>query len=179
MCRCVLKSRKEYNGPGESIDTHIEGFCEKTVDFLIWCQKALGPKIWTWGPNHLKTDCWGPCESIDTHIEGFCKKSVDFWIWCQKAFRPKIWTWGSESPQNWLLGPREVHRHPYHRVLTENLRVTFLAHFLLLYMISPNFTKFLQISPNFSKVHQISPKSTKFLQSSPNFSKVHQNMAKC
>ena len=65
-------------GPGESIDTHIEGFCEKTVDFLIWCQKALGPKIWTWGPNHLKTDCWGPCESIDTHIEGFCKKSVDF-----------------------------------------------------------------------------------------------------
>ena len=35
--------------PGESIDTYIVGFHDKSADFLIWCQKVLGPNIWTLG----------------------------------------------------------------------------------------------------------------------------------
>ena len=61
--------------PGESIDTHIVGFCEKIADFLIWGQRALGPKIWPQGLKHLINYSWGPGESIDTHIVGFCEKS--------------------------------------------------------------------------------------------------------
>ena len=46
--------------------------------FEFWGQRALGPKIWSRGPNYLKYECWGPGESIDTHIVGFCEKIENF-----------------------------------------------------------------------------------------------------
>ena len=53
-------------GPGESVDTHIVEFSEKSADFFVWSLKALGAKIWTQGLNPLKTDCLGPGKSIHT-----------------------------------------------------------------------------------------------------------------
>ena len=61
-------------GPGESIDSHIVGFCEKIENFGIWGQRALGPKIWSRSPNHFKNGRRAPGKSIETHIVRFCKK---------------------------------------------------------------------------------------------------------
>ena len=73
--------RNDHWGPGESIDTHIVGFCEKIADFSIWSQMALGPKIWPQGPKHLINDSWGPGESIDTHIVRFCE-NIEIFSFC-------------------------------------------------------------------------------------------------
>ena len=65
-------------GPGKSIDTHIARFCRKIAFFLIWDQRAFGPKIWPQGPNYLKYERWGPGQSIATHIVRFCEKIAIF-----------------------------------------------------------------------------------------------------
>ena len=71
----------------------------KVQIFFSWHQKVLGPKIWTQGPNHLKTNCWGPGESIDTHIVGFCEKIANFFNLRSKAPWAKIWLQGPNHPK--------------------------------------------------------------------------------
>ena len=132
MCRCVLKSRKEYNGlelfiglhsltfyisyffpykvhyngPGESKDRH--SYCWVLWDKCIFLNLApKGPYLGPQDPSHPKNDCCGPGESIDTHIVRFCEKSADFWIWGQRALGPKIWPRGPNHLKNDCWGPGE------------------------------------------------------------------------
>ena len=51
---------------------------------------ALGPNIWTQGPNHLKYECWGPGKSIDTHILRFCEKIAISRFGAKGALDPKF-----------------------------------------------------------------------------------------
>ena len=116
------------------ISCHVHSECVPIEKCRFLNQGPKGPWAQNLNPsgNHLRNHCWGPGKFIDSHIVGFHDKTTDFLIWCQQVLGPNIWTPGSESPENGLLGSRRVHRHPYSRVLRENLKVTFLAHFWLL-----------------------------------------------